>query len=465
MVRYVTCSKFVTSRGPRTGLTKWSTRPAFIAAVVILGTAIFALVIPLRANGQPGAPPTVEFYLLSGAESGEINVQCRIYPTGRCVLSPQQIHLEIHDLDGKNVRSNARFIYWPPAARPVMETHVSLGFKLQQGDLAAGMYHVVAPVPEQPGATVRHEARITSLTFYVPQARSAEPALRIGQQFIALPRDSVLDTFGRVPQIAAVTSGSPSFGSIYTLTSVTNRTGSTVVKLQTDPFEKLELQTTGDVNSLGNLIPIVDDPGLRLLRAKYEGHLVWGRGGIAMLCATDSLIGVSGLVSLRIKRIVRLYGESSLVLGYDGRFGLDSEESYADIDPVVVLFDTPPKPGDTITDPQDNFHASQAADCATLYNTKADAWDVERQYSLIAPNVAHPNWSQETFDAIRHQIVIQGMNHDSVAWARGYPSIWGTRDELDALSAWKYQDLKPFHYWVYFKEGKVVKFGPDGHLP
>jgi hypothetical protein len=31
--------------------------------------------------------------------------------------------------------------------------------------------------------------------------------------------------------------------------------------------------------------------------------------------------------------------------------------------------------------------------------------------------------------------------------------------------AWRYDNLRPYNYWVHFKNGKAIDWGPDGSLP
>ncbi len=96
---------------------------------------------------------------------------------------------------------------------------------------------------------------------------------------------------------------------------------------------------------------------------------------------------------------------------------------------------------------------------------KADVWDFERSYSTIPAKIAHPTWPHRIIQAIYSQEVLPGMTHEMVAWSRGYPSAWGSIEYLKTLDAWKYPSTSPFHYWAYFKRGKLVKFEPDGSPP
>jgi hypothetical protein len=65
-----------------------------------------------------------------------------------------------------------------------------------------------------------------------------------------------------------------------------------------------------------------------------------------------------------------------------------------------------------------------------FYALCADAWDFERAYSLQNPQTLAKRWSARERRALQTGELAQGLSHEVVAWIWGWPSLYGTKQEL-----------------------------------
>jgi len=459
------------------GLTKpmvLRSRPGPIVCALLIVACLFTV----GRSAAEVSSRQVVMYLVPGVESGDIAVVCTIQSVGPCVLKPDEVAPQIHDIDGNPVHSSARFVSWPAAAQSD-NSNGSVGFRLIQGDLPAGMYHAVVYVPQSLRSQTQPEQSTMALVFSIANPLRTTPSIRMGQDFIALPSQSGVNTKASVSGsgVPDEVSGAD-LGTIFTILRVDEQAGQ--LTLTDDRGQILTVKAPSDAASFQDLLPLADDTSLQRVRELYEGKLVWGRGGLRADCTISNNEGggieASGRLPFRIRRIVRVYGQASFNLGYDGPSNFDSDSSFVAMNPLIVLFDKPALANVRLSEqwsiglPPKSAGLSRAAPlepkrCNRFYAIKADVWDFERTYSTIAPEVEHPDWPANIIQAIYSHDVLPGMTHDMVAWSRGYPSFWGSIGYLDRLDAWKYPSAPPFHYWAYFTRGKLVKFGPDGSLP
>jgi hypothetical protein len=153
---------------------------------------------------------------------------------------------------------------------------------------------------------------------------------------------------------------------------------------------------------------------------------------------------------------------------------LDLGTSVVALDPLVVRFGRqvlsllapgpmPPIPPSIVT--RLGYTPTPSPPAKAAYAIVSDAWDFERLYSTISMTAAHPSWSPATVAKIRKRKVEKGMTKDMIAWMFGYPSAYGSREQVRALDVWNYEAPTPFGYTVHFKNGVVVKYDPPGNLP
>ena len=238
----------------------------------------------------------------------------------------------------------------------------------------------------------------------------------------------------------------------------------------------------GAPTQISGIVPVVDDGSVRRLNARYAGRRIWGRGGLGAQCILRDPGGTWGAGGpnsrpYTILHIFRIY-RSSFELGIGGQIGAiggGRQSAFVDESPLVVWLDVPsdttftavggtgsvgvsakpagprtssapaPTPGRAVLGPN--------PECAAYFAYFADGWDLNRAYSLVPP--PYPQTGVKV-----------GMTHEQVAWQIGYPAAYGSAAWLDSLEAWRYDNLPPFSYWVYFgADGRVTKYGPDGQLP
>lgn len=220
-----------------------------------------------------------------------------------------------------------------------------------------------------------------------------------------------------------------------------------------------------DVKGPTGLIELADDPAVVRLRHRYLNRPVWGYGGL-------SIRGVGAARgSATITGIYRKYDYAAQV-NLGGVSGNDRPIDFTALNPLIVTFEVPdwrptipPIPAAMLPPGLDVAAMNAELNEATPYAILSDEWDFERTYSLVPVTRAHPEWSARTLDYIAHGKVEMGMTKDMIAWMFGFPSAYGTVDEVRKLDTWFYDQAVPFESTVYFRNGAVVKYDPPGNLP
>ena len=87
----------------------------------------------------------------------------------------------------------------------------------------------------------------------------------------------------------------------------------------------------------------------------------------------------------------------------------------------------------------------------------ADPWHVGVTLSTTPPPPLPAGYDQF--------VIAVGMSRADVAWRRGYPQGYFTREALDAQDVWSYFDAIPDDYTVTFRNGRVVSFTTPRGLP
>jgi hypothetical protein len=402
----------------------------------------------------------------------------------------EDVRVVVTDPRGRPVTTTARFVPapgTPSVLHSAQQSEASPGhaasflLRFHRNDLKPGMYQFRVSFPVvvhdlDTGERVRVPvARSFDYPTYLPPEPDRLPALAAGQRFFCLPEpDKELpyrDANGRpVPrrQIAL---------RVLTLERAEPLPGQKpLLTFALEGFPgKVQLASAGGVTSLPQLHPLVEDDDLRRLQARYEGKRVWPYGDFQASCITDSAtasgsMGMGRSASFVLRRVVRLYGLGmTLCIGPSG--GLGNSEFLAR-NPLVVVLDEPRDIGFTgmawsgsgmpdLTEPG----AGIPKRCIGFYRHFADAWDVERAYSLVPATRAHPERPAAIHQAVKAGHLQKGMTPDMVAWARGWPSEYGTMAEMRRWKNWRYDDLPPFSFWVRFRNGRVVNWGDDGRLP
>jgi hypothetical protein len=327
----------------------------------------------------------------------------------------------------------------------------------------AGMYELTVSAQAEPVVSPRFGKLIPvphqrlPFRIYIPREVDRNPRLHVGQRFLVFPegptryRDEHGDEIDRREIVMHAA----------TLQSIDRNEFAFAV----DGSRRKIIIASAPPSHLPGLLALSeDDPVAHALNARYAGRKVWERGGIDVNCvgAVPGGIfsgGANGARPLTIQKIFRVARSAyELAIGHQlGASGGSRDSVFADEEPLLVRLDVP----------AGVFPAADGSQsCLVWYRFFSDAWDLQREYSVRSASEEHPDWPRHILDLIARDELEKGMTHEQVAWAFGYPAHYGAPPSIDALPAWRYDNLLPFSYWVYFdSHGTVRTFGPDGRLP
>jgi len=455
-----------------------------VTAVSVLGNAPAPSPPCLHTGTTPTAQPQTQAIIdqlhirypfralvLPGPQGVQFGIRVDGEPGAQIELHPNRAHLTLEDNAGHTVAGGERFRFdscitspYGPYPQPPLPRSWS-GFILDPTRLVAGMYRIAATydagfVTRENGQALVMDQRYgyNRLAVYVPPAPDRKPELVQGQQFIALPafRSGLraapfIDTSGVHIQAGSV------LGRIVTLEQINRES----MQFHVEGIDaSLYLARAADALSIPGLYPLIDDNSVRQLRVKYLGRQVWAYGGLYVYGANSG--GPTG-DALKITGLYRARGYApELAIGSPGSWAasaLDRVSGFVALDPIVIRFQTPA----ALT--MQGWFVQSVPDTAVLYWVLSDAWDFERSFSLVPISRAHPDWSRATIDAIESRHVEIGMSKDMIAWMFGYPSVYGTIGQVQKLDMWRYDEVAPFRYTVFFRKGTVVKYDAPGRLP
>ena len=335
------------------------------------------------------------------------------------------------------------------------------------------------------GTSGRSERLSAVYVLYLPPRPDNEPTLTPGQRFIALPwlNDHLTEpTSFRDVSTGNVLKWDAIRGNVFTLHSVEQVQGRRryVFALEDQPA-KVYVEGNFGVQSLPHLTPLVTDSTVRDLKAKYEGRKVWSprsAGGVCILSRPNVRCEMTGPITtpIVIERIERLHMDREY-LGFGG--GSNDPHSTGDAgfltsNPLVVLLDVPAKGLEVgfcswsateltegeAEDWHDEFRENPRKYCTKLWYEVSDKWDFERRYSLQPPWEAHPEWPKRMRDAVREGHLELGMTPEMVVWVWGWPSIYGSIEDLTRITAWEYAGLPAKSDYLHFRNGQLVGVDP-----
>jgi hypothetical protein len=339
---------------------------------------------------------------------------------------------------------------------------------------------------------------------YIGPAPDRVPALAAGQAFLHLPsRENLV--------LTDTVTGKPVPAAAYALKKLTlqrvesgkdaNDAGETPIRLQFTAAgypNPVAWDGDGDLYDLPGLHPVTDDATVRDLRARYGNKSVWGYGGGIGVEAVTGNPQMSVSLSFRndprrgaavVRRIFRLRSGAPFVLsmGTSPGYAGERSSSFATREPLVVLLELPA--GVRPPDASSSFIAMSGSDLGgdsddssedamdrlkeraerlmkgdqsaakplAYYAVFADAWDFEREYSLISLEQASKKWPAKFRRAVQQGELINGMTPEMTAWVMGFPGEYGTKADLlrSPRKEWRYDDLPPHDHLIYFKNGRV----------
>ncbi len=344
------------------------------------------------------------------------------------------------------------------------------GFRFDYDSLPSGMYTLSANA--EPGFATRTDGsretldvtRARVLTIYVPPRPERMPAPGIGERFIFLTNfgyneqhsPAVVDERGAPLQLYQVAARPLTFTRTVSISS-----GESGVRFERSGGNGSTVTFLGfsDPRDVPGLYPLVEDQASKRMNLEYAGRPVWTRGTPTEYC--DVYCGFAPpnaeFFVVGVYR-TRGYAEDMAIRQAGGR-NLVQPTSFRALDPLVVALrdrgGRGPRPRSMpLPDAGPNAYA-----------TFSDDWDLERAYSLVSMDQAHPEWPVSVRDAIVLEKPKLGMTRDMITWMLGYPSTYGTIAKMNSLDTWNFDgppstDMN-FNFTFDFQNDRVVKCFPE----
>lgn len=214
---------------------------------------------------------------------------------------------------------------------------------------------------------------------------------------------------------------------------------------------------------------IVDDPVAIDLMNRYGRRPVWFYGDVRFRTATNSrpcaahlsapkAIEITAIHRLKESRVELPLG-TRLDRSYYGHVGsnemIHAPYSFVTHTPLVVDFTAPVDVLEFIFLDGMAVTGDKCSNKGYLY--VADRWDFERVFSLKDPHELTQSENHRLVDAMLDHVVTTDMNREMVNFAVGFPSQFGTVDELNSLRVWNYDLRTPDAIQVSFYGNVVVQ--------
>jgi hypothetical protein len=218
--------------------------------------------------------------------------------------------------------------------------------------------------------------------------------------------------------------------------------------------------------------PRANDSDLKTLQRAFTGRMVYGKASLHCVSKPNVHLALEAgdiwHAGLRIVSITRAYGAEARFSGA----GMPSEamegeraSSYTSANPLIVTVAVPATTKfSTVVSSGYGSH-NPRKDCSSFTTTFSGAWDFNRNFSLVSPQMRHPGWSAAIWSVIRTHSVKKGMTHEMIAVMFGYPPQYGSVAQLDGESTWVYDLPTPVDYTVHFTGDAVSGYDKPGELP
>lgn len=432
---------------------------------------------------------TVRAYVTAEADLAHYKARLEGYPSEYLsyIVRKHDIRLSTLDAHGKPVLNGPRLILAPnvpDVIKPVVDEKGSsmcqVEFILDRKTAKPGLYTVqfrasIDATDVETHERVKLQDAVGSQRVYFTPQPDEDPALRPGQRFIGSPwkqaSASTVTPYRDVKNGKSIT-WREIVTRIVTLQRIEpSQDGNRLTFVIEGHTGQVFIETTCQATDIPYLTPLLTEPTLRATKAQYEGKQVWCYGGPGAQCVSTEpgmSISLSGRldVPLRIRRIERIYlPQVEMGIGNATFIGGERESAFITDNPLIVILDAPAKGlkfsglfyvGDKdIGETSIDAVSEPRAHCLGLWDEVSDSWDFERKYSLFSPFKTHPTWPARMRKAVMSGEVVKGMTREMVAWAIGWPSIYGTKSEMLALDDWAYDNI-PFQGYVYFRNGRMI---------
>ncbi|MBC5814984.1 MAG: hypothetical protein GIW97_00440 [Candidatus Eremiobacteraeota bacterium] len=276
-------------------------------------------------------------------------------------------------------------------------------------------------------------------TIYIPPAPPHRTQLSRGAQFA-----DVYGSYGEPMRIFTVAGAKP-------------LRGSTRVVLLSGDGARITLNSSQNtVFGLPNLLPVENDANVVNLRRRFVRGRAWALGKVGMYCGGQPNPNDSNQPNLQviddrsvpIKQLFRVRGlVVDIAAGSPDSWQAEEAFHFFAVDPVVIVY------------------ARKWPGCASSFWLLADTWQVNRFFSPVSVDQAHPYWTASIRSALKLERVRPGMTHEMVAWARGYPLDYGTVESLNAKQRWDYDTMAKYAQWAIFKGDRLVEYHGTGGWP
>ncbi len=432
---------------------------------------------------------SVNAYLTAKSDLSHYKVHLEGYPTEYLSYSIKKanIKLSVLSIDGKSVFSDSPFELpsnMPDVIHPVVDENgvmvclVDFTFD-RQSVCHPGFYRVefraiIDAFDVESGKRVNIPDAVTEQSVYLTPQPISSAKLTSGQRFVGTPWEQISGSI-ETPYKDAAT-GDPVLwrdiaAKIVTLRQVIPVLGGNKLVFVVEDYPGYVFIETGQaVSDLPNLTPLVEESEASALKAKYIGKQVWCYGGPGAQCVSSeprmsiSLLGSTD-TPVRIRHIERIQMPLvSLAIGQATFVGGDRSSSFVTDNPLLVILDKRFAALDFsalsyVGEDGEKLAVEVSSNpekyCLGLWEMLSDRWDFERSYSLTNPFKAQNKWPKKMQKAVRKGSVVIGMTHEMVAWAIGWPAIYGKKADMLSLNDWKYDNI-PSDGHVLFKNGLVV---------
>jgi hypothetical protein len=235
----------------------------------------------------------------------------------------------------------------------------------------------------------------------------------------------------------------------------------------------------GGPYDIDGLARIIDDPTVVELSKAYVGKSVWAYGQFDFPCwdphGAEASVALTNHGPIQVEHIYRLEplflrrslgmeDQLSTCLG----FCHDSYHIFTNA-PLYVQFkvadenvkEIPP----TFFSGHPHAGPYYSGPCVSASSYFVDTWDFERTFSFDDPNSSHPEWPTTLRQAMLDGQVKPGMSHEMVAFAKGFPSIYGTPDNLEKLSVWTWYPGAWHSAIAHFQGDQLVDYSTPWPIP
>jgi len=221
----------------------------------------------------------------------------------------------------------------------------------------------------------------------------------------------------------------------------------------------------GDEYPNGDMPAEIDDPFINRLNEEYSRKPLWTFGKFEYRCYGAPHMGrdvdADERIPMFIDHFIRVAGsptQRQIVDQWEPCSPCGSNAILATDDPVVAMFSPLQTDIQWLRSGVIPRESPYAGMCTRGTYAFVDDSDIERTFTTEDPHTVHPEWDPKLRAAMLDFKMQVGMSHEMVAFAMGYPSMRGTREDLDRLSTWTWHLGTSCQARATFDGDRLVKF-------